>query len=301
MNKHKPYGPYERFIKRPQDFLCALLALVVLSPVMLVIAVLVRVKLGSPVIFTQNRPGKDGKIFKLYKFRSMTDQRDNDGNLLQDKIRLTTFGKKLRTTSLDELPELVNILKGDMSMIGPRPLMVQYLPRYNQHQSRRHEVRPGFTGLAQVHGRNSISWAEKFDWDVKYVDHITFFGDWKIIFNTIRVVFSQKGISSDSAVTMEEFMGNETMNNDEKKENTIMTNLEKYNEAFMTALEITEDILPGLQYQDIKSWDSIGHMQLIAELEDAFDIMMDTDDIIDFNSYEKGKKILSKEKYGVKF
>ena len=207
-NPHKPYGPYEKYIKRPQDFLCALAALIVLSPVMLVTALLVRIKLGSPVLFTQDRPGKDGKIFKLYKFRSMTDERDAKGNLLPDEERLPTFGKKLRSTSLDELPELLNILNGDMSVVGPRPLLVRYLPRYNAHQARRHEVRPGFTGLAQVHGRNAISWEEKFDWDVKYVDHITFFGDWKIIFQTVGVVLNRKGISSATAATMEEFMGN---------------------------------------------------------------------------------------------
>lgn len=204
--KHKK-GMYERFVKRPQDFLCALAAIIVLSPVMLITALLVRIKLGSPVLFTQDRPGKDGKIFKLYKFRSMTDAKDKDGNLLPDEIRLTAFGKKLRSTSLDELPELFNILKGDMSVVGPRPLLVRYLPRYNKHQARRHEVRPGFTGLAQVHGRNAITWEEKFDWDVKYVDHVTFLGDWKIILDTVRVVFAKEGISSETSVTMEEFMG----------------------------------------------------------------------------------------------
>lgn len=211
MSKHKPYGPYERFIKRPQDFLCALLAVIVLSPVLLVVAVLVRIKLGSPVLFTQERPGKDGKIFKLYKFRTMLPPKDGVIDPSQDAARLTPFGKKLRSTSLDELPELFNMLKGDMAVVGPRPLLVQYLDRYNEHQARRHEIRPGFTGLAQVHGRNAISWEEKFDWDVKYVDHITFLGDWRIIFETLRTVLKREGIASDNSVTMTEFMGDEAL------------------------------------------------------------------------------------------
>ena len=207
--QHKYYGPYERFIKRPQDFMCALLATIVLSPVLLVTAVLVKIKLGSPVLFTQERPGRNGMIFKLYKFRTMLPPKDGVIDPTQDAARLTPFGKKLRATSLDELPELFNMLKGDMAVVGPRPLLVQYLPRYNEHQARRHEVRPGFTGLAQVHGRNAISWEEKFDWDVKYVDHVTFLDDWKIIFDTVRTVLKREGISAAGEATMGEFMGSE--------------------------------------------------------------------------------------------
>lgn len=206
---HKPYGPYEKYIKRPQDFLCALAATIVLSPVMLGTAVLVRVKLGSPVLFTQERPGKDGKVFKLYKFRTMLPPKDGVIDPKQDAARLTPFGRKLRSTSLDELPELFNMLKGDMSVVGPRPLLTQYLDRYTPEQARRHEVRPGFTGLAQVKGRNSISWEEKFEWDVKYVDHITFLGDWKIILETVRTVLKREGISAAGEATMGEFMGSE--------------------------------------------------------------------------------------------
>ena len=213
MKKHKK-GFYEKYIKRPQDFCCALAAIIVLSPIMAVTAVLVRVKLGSPVIFKQERPGLHGKIFTLYKFRTMTDAKDKNGNLLPDEVRLTKFGKMLRSTSLDELPELINMLKGDMAVVGPRPLLVKYLPLYNEYQARRHEVRPGFTGYAQVNGRNAITWEDKFEKDVFYVDHITFLGDWKIIFQTLKTVIRREGISSGSSVTMEEFKGSKTVKSD---------------------------------------------------------------------------------------
>ena len=207
--KHKPYGLYESYIKRIQDFICALIAIILLSPILLVVAILVRTKLGSPILFVQERPGLNGKVFKLYKFRTMLPPKDGVIDPLQDAQRLTTFGKKLRSTSLDELPELFNILKGDMSVVGPRPLLIRYLSRYNAQQARRHEVRPGFTGLAQVNGRNAISWEEKFTWDVKYVDKITFLGDWKIILATVRTVIKREGISAKGEATMGEFMGNE--------------------------------------------------------------------------------------------
>lgn len=205
--KHQPYGPYEVYVKRPLDFALALMALLFLSPVYLAVAVLVRVKLGNPVIFMQKRPGKDGEIFKLYKFRTMTDERDENGELLPDEVRLTEFGKWLRSTSLDELPELFNILKGDMSLVGPRPLLAEYLPLYNDRQARRHEVRPGLTGLAQVHGRNAVSWKEKFEWDVKYVDKVSLLGDVKILLKTIIVVIKKEGIHSDTSATIEYFAG----------------------------------------------------------------------------------------------
>lgn len=204
--KHKK-SIYERIIKRMLDFLLALIALIMLSPVILIVWCLVKVKLGSPAIFKQERPGKNGRIFRLYKFRTMTEERDENGELLPDEVRLTKFGKILRSTSLDELPELWNIIKGDMSIVGPRPLLVRYLSLYNERQARRHEVRPGFTGLAQVKGRNSISWEEKFEWDVQYVDKITFLGDAKIVLNTIKVVLKRDGISSETSATMEEFRG----------------------------------------------------------------------------------------------
>lgn len=200
-------GIYERYIKRLIDIVCSGGALLVLSPVLLVTAMLVRVKLGSPVLFCQERPGKDGQIFKLYKFRSMTDERDEQGELLPDEIRLTSFGKFLRSSSLDELPELINILRGDMSIIGPRPLLVKYLPLYNEEQKRRHDVRPGLSGWAQVNGRNAISWEEKFRYDVEYVDHLSFGMDVKILWMTVKSVLKREGISSETAATMEEFVG----------------------------------------------------------------------------------------------
>ena len=206
--KHIPYGPYERFIKRPIDILCALAAIFFFFWLYIIIALLVRLKLGSPILFKQERPGKDEKTFTLYKFRTMTDAKDENGELLPDDIRLTKFGKFLRSTSLDELPEAFNILKGDMSVIGPRPLLVQYLPLYNEKQHRRHEVRPGLSGHAQVNGRNSVTWEEKFNLDVEYVDKITFIGDIKIVLDTVVKAVRREGISSDSSSTMEAFTGN---------------------------------------------------------------------------------------------
>lgn len=204
--EHK-VGFYEKYIKRLLDFTLSFLALIILSPVLLVTALLVRIKLGSPIIFHQERPGKSEKIFRLYKFRSMTEECDENGNLLPDDQRLTRFGQILRSTSLDELPELLNILRGDMSIVGPRPLLVKYLPLYNEEQRHRHDVRPGLTGWAQANGRNAISWEEKFKLDVWYVQHISFLVDVKVIFMTVKKVFCRDGISSETSVTMEEFSG----------------------------------------------------------------------------------------------
>lgn len=198
---------YKHFFKRLIDFILSLIALIVLSPILLIVAILVRTKLGSPVIFKQERPGLNEKIFTLYKFRTMTDAKDEQGNLLPDEIRLTKFGKLLRSTSLDELPELFNILKGDMAIVGPRPLLVRYLPLYSEHQKHRHDVRPGFTGWAQCNGRNAISWEEKFDLDVYYTKHVSLLLDIKIILKTVKVVLFREGISSETSVTMEEFRG----------------------------------------------------------------------------------------------
>lgn len=202
-------GVYETYVKRPQDVVLASAALVVLSPVLVTVAGLIKWKLGGPVLFKQKRPGKDGVIFEMVKFRTMTDERDEYGELLPDEVRLTPFGQTLRSLSLDELPSLLNIVKGDIAIVGPRPLLVEYLPRYNEEQRRRHDVRPGLTGLAQVNGRNRLSWPDRFALDVKYVDNVTFFNDWKIILQTVWKVVKKDGISSDTAATMEAFMGNE--------------------------------------------------------------------------------------------
>lgn len=198
---------YRRFFKRFFDIIFSFLLLAMLSLPLLIVALLVRVKLGSPVLFKQKRPGKDEKIFTLYKFRTMNDDKDENGELLPDEVRLTKFGKLLRSTSVDELPELINILKGDMSFIGPRPLLVRYLPLYNERQRKRHSVRPGLTGLAQAMGRNAISWEERFEYDVTYAESITLVNDIRIIFKTVFSVLKREGISSATSATMEEFKG----------------------------------------------------------------------------------------------
>lgn len=198
---------YKKYIKRLLDILLSFLAIIVLLPIYIIVAILVRIKLGSPVLFTQERPGLHEKIFKMYKFRTMTSEIDEEGNLLPDEVRLTSFGKLLRSTSLDELPELFNILKGDMSIVGPRPLLVKYLPLYNEEQKHRHDVRPGLTGLAQVNGRNTITWEDKFKYDVEYTKNISFYNDVNIIIKTVLKVIQRDGISSNTNATMEEFRG----------------------------------------------------------------------------------------------
>lgn len=206
-NYRTSYGIYGKYIKRVLDFILSLLALIILSPFILIFTIIGAIKMKGNPFFVQKRPGKDGKIFSLIKFRTMTNKKDKDGNLLPDEKRLTSYGKFLRSTSIDEVLEIINILKGDMSIIGPRPLLVKYLPLYNEYQKHRHDVRPGLTGYAQVHGRNAVSWEEKFDMDVKYVQHITFMGDLKILLETVVKVLKRDGISSETSVTMEEFRG----------------------------------------------------------------------------------------------
>lgn len=207
-NTHKPYGPYEKYFKRPLDFFLATCAVIVLSPILVITAILVRTKLGSPILFTQNRPGKDEKIFKLYKFRTMTDERDENGELLPDAQRLTKFGCSLRATSIDELPELLNIIKGDMSVIGPRPLLVQYLPYYTEKERLRHTVRPGLSGLAQINGRNAVKWDKRLAYDVEYVNKITFFGDISIILKTLHKVMGKEDVAVDTG-TVETYLDQE--------------------------------------------------------------------------------------------
>ena len=209
MKKHRVKGPYEAFIKRTLDITISLLVMIVFCWLYAIVAVLVRIKLGSPVLFKQQRPGRNEKIFNLYKFRTMTDEKDENGELLPDEVRLTKFGKFLRKTSLDELPEAINILKGDMSVVGPRPLLVRYLPLYNEYQRHRHDVRPGLSGWAQVNGRNTVSWEDKFNYDVEYANHVTFAMDIKIVWKSfIQAFFKHEGISSETSATMEEFTGN---------------------------------------------------------------------------------------------
>lgn len=205
-NTHQPYGPYERYFKRPLDILCALGALVCFGWLFIIVAILVRVKLGSPVLFTQQRPGKDEKIFKLYKFRTMTDEKDEDGKLLPDEVRLTKFGKFLRASSLDELPEVFNILKGEMSVVGPRPQLVRDMVFMSPLHRHRHDVRPGLTGLAQVNGRNDIDWQDKLDWDLKYIERITFWGDVTIIAKTfVKSFIKPEGITEQNAATATDY------------------------------------------------------------------------------------------------
>ncbi|MBS9775997.1 MAG: sugar transferase [Fusobacterium sp.] len=199
---------YRKFFKRPFDILCALIFILCFWWLYIIVAILVKKKLGSPVIFKQKRPGLNGEIFTMYKFRSMTDAKDKNGNLLSDEERLPRFGKLLRATSLDEIPEFLNVLKGDMSLIGPRPLLVEYLERYNDEQKKRHYVRPGISGWAQVNGRNAISWEEKFNYDIDYVNKVSFILDMKIIFLTLKKIFIKEGISQEGNATMEEFKGN---------------------------------------------------------------------------------------------
>lgn len=199
---------YKNYIKRILDFLLSLIALFILAIPLLIVALLIRIKLGSSIFFRQSRPGKNGKIFKIFKFRTMNNAKDKNGYLLPDNLRLTKFGSFIRSTSIDELPELINILKGDMSIVGPRPLLVEYLALYNEEQKHRHDVRPGLTGLAQVNGRNCITWEEKFKYDVEYVNNVSFINDCKIILKTIQKVIQRDGINASETVTMEKFRGN---------------------------------------------------------------------------------------------
>ena len=205
---HKPYGPYEKYFKRPIDFLCGMLAVIVFCWLYVILIILGTIFMRGNPFFTQERPGLNGKIFKLIKFRTMDNRKDKNGEFLPDEVRLNKYGRFLRKTSLDEIPEAFNIIKGDMSVIGPRPLLVQYLPLYNEEQRHRHDVRPGLSGYAQVHGRNTVSWEDKFAMDVWYANHVTFLGDLKIIWDSIMVAFVKRsGINSETSATMEVFQG----------------------------------------------------------------------------------------------
>ena len=215
MNTHQAFGIYEKAFKRPLDVFLSTIALIVFSPLLLILSILVRVKLGSPVVFRQARPGKDERVFKLYKFRSMTNEKDDNGNLLSDDIRLTRFGRTLRKSSLDELLELVNIIKGDMSIVGPRPLLIEYLPYYTEREKHRHDVRPGLTGLAQVNGRNAISWDQKLEYDVQYVSKITFLGDLKIILDTVVKTIKHSDIQVGSEFEAGKFIDQRIARNQE--------------------------------------------------------------------------------------
>ncbi|WP_060678258.1 sugar transferase [Virgibacillus halodenitrificans] len=206
MNNYKS-GVYRRFLKRPMDFILSLIAIIILTPLFLIIILLVKFKLGSPVIFKQERPGLNEEIFTMYKFRTMTNEKDENGNLLPNHLRHTRFGNVLRSTSLDELPELLNVIKGDMSLIGPRPLLIDYLPLYNEYQKHRHDVRPGLSGLAQVMGRNAISWEEKFKYDIEYVENITFTVDCRLMIRTITKVFKREDVNNNEKITMDRFRG----------------------------------------------------------------------------------------------
>ncbi len=209
---------YSKYFKRLLDIIISMLIIILFWWLILIIAILVRIFLGGPIIFKQERPGKDEKIFTLYKFRTMTDEKDDDGNLLPDEKRLKKFGKVLRSTSLDELPEIINILKGEMSFIGPRPLLVEYLELYDENQRKRHLVRPGLTGLAQVSGRNDVAWEKRFEYDVEYIQNITFKNDMKIILKTIGLVFSRKGVNAKDSATMQKFVGNKEQTKIDKLE-----------------------------------------------------------------------------------
>lgn len=252
-------GFYQRYLKRPLDILLSIFLLILMSPLLIMITLLIRIRMGPEVLYQQDRPGRKGKIFTIYKFRTMTNLRNESGELLEDKERITRLGTFLRNSSLDELPELFNILKGDMSFIGPRPLLIKYLPLYNERQRRRHEVRPGLTGLAQVNGRNHLGWMERFELDLEYIDHITLVGDLRIIGKTLRKVLSREGIHSQTAVTMEEFKGNDKSISDGNKQLIIIGASGHGRSAANVAIKM-------------KRWDSIAFLDDNAEVIESMGI-----------------------------